>query len=146
MNTQKFYVANLLCRGFWPLKLQSSEYLISSRFLVIAKQRTPKLVISRVCSIYSDSEIRSIEHALRLSVALIYSVTNCEQQQQRILQRLKELPTQTAAPLIWSVHVFHVSVVLTSLTLSWTEVLLKEFQYSKSDLVLLPLKRTILTN
>lgn len=149
MNTQKFYVANLLCRGFWPLKLQSSEYLISSRFLVIAKQRTPKLVISRVCSIYSDSEIRSIEHALRLSVALIYSVTNCEQQQQRILQRLKELPTQTAAPLIWSVHVFHVSVVLTSLTLSkikWTEVLLKEFQCSKSDLVLLPLKRTILTN
>ena len=85
---------------FWPLKLQSSEYLISSRFLVIAKQRTPKLVISRVCSFYSDSEIRSVEHALRLSVALIYSVTNCEQQQQRILQRLKELPTQTAAPLI----------------------------------------------
>ena len=120
---------------FWPLKLQSSEYLISSRFLVIAKQRTPKLVISRFCSIYSDSEIRSIEHALR--VALIYSVTNCEQQQQRILQRLKELPTQTTAPLIWSVHVFHVSVVLTSLMLSkikWTEVLLKEFQYSKSDL------------
>ena len=114
---------------FWPPKLQSSEYLISSRFLVIAKQRTPKLVISRFCSIYSDSEIRSIEHAL--SVALIYSVTNCEQQQQRILQRLKELPTQTTAPLIWSVHVFHVSVVLTSLMLSkikWTEVLLKEFQ------------------
>ena len=72
-----------------------------------------------------------------LSVALIYSVTNCEQQQQRILQRLKELPTQITTPLIWSVHVFHVSVVLTSLTLSkikWTEVLLKEFQYSKSDL------------
>ena len=114
---------------FWPLKLQSSEYLNSSRFLVIAKHRTPKLVISRFCSIYSDSEIRSIEHAL--SVALIYSVTNCEQQQQRILQRLKELPTQTTAPLIWSVHVFHVSVVLTSLMLSkikWTEVLLKEFQ------------------
>ena len=83
---------------FWPLKLQSSGYLISSRFLVITKQRTPKLLISRVCSIYSDSEIRSIEHALRLSVPLIYSVTNCEQQQQRILQRLKELPTQTAAP------------------------------------------------
>ena len=120
---------------FWPLKLQSSEYLISSRFLVIAKQRTPTLVISRFCSIYSDSEIRSIEHAL--SVALIYSVTNCEQQQQRILQRLKELPTQTTAPLFWSVHVSHVSVVLTSLMLSkikWTEVLLKEFQYSKSDL------------
>lgn len=69
---------------FWPLKLQSSEYLISSGFLVIAKQRTPKLVISRVCSKYFDSEIRSIEHALRLSFALIYSVTNCEQQQQRI--------------------------------------------------------------
>ena len=83
---------------FWPLKLQSSGYLISSRFLVIAKQRTLKLVISRACSIYSDSEIRPIEHALRLSVALIYSVTNCEQQQQRFLQPLKELPTQTAAP------------------------------------------------
>ena len=63
-----------------------------------------------------------------LSVALIYSVTNCEQQQQRILQRLKELPTQITTPLIWSVHVFHVSVVLTSLTLSkikWTRSVTK---------------------